>query len=117
MNIASLNTSTTTPASPASVAGSPESASVKGIAVQAAKALTEAAVPPLHQVHNAAALLNRHAAASSASVSYAVDDSTKQVVVTVRDTETNDVIRQIPDKEALALSQALHQGAVLKAKA
>ncbi|VAW94102.1 Flagellar protein FlaG [hydrothermal vent metagenome] len=36
-----------------------------------------------------------------------VDDSTGRVIVTVRDSETNEVIRQIPSEELLALSQHL----------
>ncbi len=36
-----------------------------------------------------------------------VDDSTGRVIVTVRDSETNEVIRQIPSEELLALSRHL----------
>ncbi len=36
-----------------------------------------------------------------------VDDSTGRVIVTVRDSETNEVIRQIPSEEILALSRHL----------
>ncbi len=38
---------------------------------------------------------------------FSVDDSTGRVIVTVRDSETNEVIRQIPSEELLALSQHL----------
>ncbi len=38
---------------------------------------------------------------------FSVDDSTGRVIVTVRDSETNEVIRQIPSDELLALSQRL----------
>jgi len=36
-----------------------------------------------------------------------VDDSTGRVIVTVRDSQTNEVIRQIPSEEILALSRHL----------
>jgi flagellar protein FlaG len=36
-----------------------------------------------------------------------VDDSTGRVIVTVRDSETDEVIRQIPSEELLALAQHL----------
>jgi len=36
-----------------------------------------------------------------------VDDSTGRVIVTVRDSETDEVIRQIPSEELLALSRHL----------
>jgi len=38
---------------------------------------------------------------------FSVDDSTGRVIVTVTDSETNEVIRQIPSEELLALSRHL----------
>lgn len=41
--------------------------------------------------------------------SYFQDKETGQVVVQIRDTKTNDLIKQIPPKEALAIAQSIDQ--------
>lgn len=118
MNLLPINSPATTPTPPASVPNTPENAKIKGTAVHAVKPLTEAAPPPLKDIEKAAATLNHFAKANNSSVSFYVDDSTKKIVITVRDTFTNMVIRQIPDNEVMGLSKALdaQQGMILKTK-
>ena len=42
------------------------------------------------------------------NLEFRVDDSTGHTVITVRDSSTGEVIRQIPNKEALAIAQRLN---------
>ena len=53
------------------------------------------------------------------SLSFSIDDSTGQTVVRVVDNDTQEVIKQIPSKEMLALAKALDQitGLLVKQKA
>jgi flagellar protein FlaG len=63
--------------------------------------------------------LNKQLEPANTSVRFSVDDSSGQVVIKVMDTEKDQVIRQIPNEEALAWSQAMnkHQGIILNTKA
>ena len=84
----------------------------------AAPEVIETAPPPVGEIKNAAATLNRLAQSASTGVLFQVDDSTGKTVIKVMDTEKNEVIRQIPSEEALALSHAIdvQQGIMLKTK-
>ncbi len=42
------------------------------------------------------------------NLEFSVDDSTGQTVITVRDSSTGEVIRQIPNAEALSIAQRLN---------
>ncbi|MEO6697610.1 MAG: flagellar protein FlaG [Gammaproteobacteria bacterium] len=50
---------------------------------------------------------------------FTVDEQTDRIIVTVIDSETNEVIRQIPSEEVLALARSLekNQGVILRAQA
>lgn len=63
--------------------------------------------------------LNQQLEPANTSVRFSVDDSSGQVVIKVMDTEKDQVIRQIPNEEALAWSQAMskNQGIILNTKA
>lgn len=50
--------------------------------------------------------LNEIAASSQRSLNFSVDDSAEQVVVQVRDLSTDQVVRQIPNEEALRLAES-----------
>lgn len=76
--------------------------------------------PPVHDVpqhqppasaeaiKQAAAQINEFLRSSAAaSVEFTVDGTSDHVVVRVVDTETNQVIRQMPSEETLAISRAL----------
>ncbi len=47
--------------------------------------------------------------ANGRELQFSVDEQTGRTVVTVRDPSTGEVIRQIPDAEALRIAQALGQ--------
>lgn len=53
--------------------------------------------------------LNQFMKEGQRSLAFTVDDSAEQVVVRVSDRETNELIRQIPTEEALAIREHLDQ--------
>lgn len=67
----------------------------------------------------AAARINEFLKSTSANVQFSVDPSSKHVIVRVVDTETQQLIRQVPSEEALAISHALDRltGLLLAQKA
>ncbi len=77
--------------------------------------------PTEKQVAQAAAQANAHLSQQNHNVRFAfsVDSDTKQVVVKLLDSQTGDLIREIPSKELLAISKNLEktQGLLLKHKA
>lgn len=60
-------------------------------------------------VAKAAEVLNQAVQQLTTQLQFTVDDSTHQMVVKVVDMETNEVVRQIPQEEALELAKALHE--------
>jgi len=87
-------------------------------------AQAQAAVPaqePLHSdtVRKAAGQINDFLKSSSSSLQFSVDDSSSKVVVRIVDSQTNELIRQIPSEEMLAISKSLDQmiGLLIKQKA
>ncbi|PWV63291.1 flagellar protein FlaG [Plasticicumulans acidivorans] len=55
-------------------------------------------------------LVNEHLQASHRSLQFSRDDGSGYVVIKVMDTEKNEVIRQIPSEELLALARHLREG-------
>lgn len=53
--------------------------------------------------------INRTLRQSNRNLEFSIDETTKQNLVKVVDTETGDVIRQFPSKEAIAISRAIEQ--------
>jgi len=68
------------------------------------------------QVQHAVDQINNVVQNSNKDVQFKLENSNGKVVVQVMDTQNHQVIRQIPSKEALAISQALDklQGLLLK---
>ena len=62
--------------------------------------------------------LNQFIASTNSSVQFAVDDKSGKVIVQVVDGETREVLRQIPNAEALSISRAMDsvQGLIIKHK-
>jgi uncharacterized FlaG/YvyC family protein len=118
MNLLPIHSPITNHTTPTSVTNTPDNTKTNGTAVHAVTPLTEAAPPPLKDIEKAVTTLNDFATANNSSVSFYVDDSTKKIVITVRDTITNMIIRQIPDNEVIGLSKAIgaQQGTILKTK-
>jgi flagellar protein FlaG len=67
----------------------------------------------------AAERINEFLKSSSANVEFSVDTELNQVVVRVVDSETHELIRQVPTEETLAISHALDRltGLLLAQKA
>jgi flagellar protein FlaG len=66
------------------------------------------------EVAQAVQQLNQAMQASNSSLSFSIDKATKQAVVTVTDSETGEVVMQIPSKETLALARYLNEMNQLK---
>lgn len=83
-------------------------------AVAASQAATSA-----EAAHQAARQINEFLKLSSAGVEFAVDDRGGELIVRIVDTETKQVIRQMPSEEALAVSRSLDRmrGLLLEQKA
>jgi flagellar protein FlaG len=93
-------------------------------AVVSEHTVTEKPVPPVHSVERAPApapdvsrevmravarQIESYLRANGRDLQFSVDEESGKTVVTVRDKATGEVIRQIPDAEALRISQALGQ--------
>ena len=68
-------------------------------------AMTAKATPDA--IRAAAAAVNDALASRSRAVEFAVDDATGTVVVTLVDTESRKVLRQVPSQELLAIAQSI----------
>lgn len=83
-------------------------------AVQAA-----AAVPDQEQVKQAVDRINKVVQSMTSDVEFTVDESTGINVVKVMDKKTNEVIRQMPSEDILALDRSLDKlkGLIIRQKA
>jgi len=80
--------------------------SVAGNASQTSKA-----PPTVEQVHAAAEQIAQFLKSSGRALEFHVDNDTGQVVVSVLDAASGDLIRQMPSAEALHLARTLTEGA------
>jgi len=55
--------------------------------------------------------IQKYLASAGRTLDIRVDDKTSMIVVTVKDSQTGDVIRQIPNEEAVRLAQLLDEQA------
>ncbi len=55
--------------------------------------------------------IQKYLASSGRTLEFRVDEQTSMIVVTVKDTQSGDVIRQIPNEEAIRLAQVLESQA------
>lgn len=71
------------------------------------------------EVGNAVKSINAYIQNLRRDLQFTVDEGTDQIVVRVIDSETQEVIRQIPSEEVLALARSLekNQGVILRAQA
>lgn len=65
--------------------------------------------PSPEQLKNVVDDINRTLRQFNRNLEFSIDETTKQNLVKVVDTETGDVIRQFPSKEAIAISRAIEQ--------
>lgn len=91
-----------------------EPVAVQTKAVQAANAATNS-----DRVKESVSKINKTIQALARDLQFTVDEDTQMSVVKVIDTQTKDVIRQIPSEEVLAIAKALDkvQGLLFKEKA
>ena len=101
-------TSVTSVASPSAAGPGPA-----GIPAAAAAPIAEPSQPMGAQqktppdLHAVAAALNQHAQDLQTSLHFQVDKITGQMVISVVDTQNNQLLMQIPGQEALAIAQSL----------
>ncbi len=74
-----------------------------------AKQIAEQAAQNIEDVRNAAKELNEFTEKIQTNLRFSVDEGSGQSVITVTDTQTGDVIRQIPAKEALAVANIIRE--------
>ena len=77
------------------------------------------AAPGPEPLKQAVRSINNTIQAFTRDIEFSVDQDTKEMVVKVMDKNTNQVIRQIPSEEALAIAKALDklQGLIIRQKA
>lgn len=76
-----------------------------------AKQRAEQAAQNIEVVRDAAKVLNDFAQQIQTNLSFSIDEGSGRSVITVTDTQTGDVIRQIPAKEVLAVANLIRQSA------
>jgi flagellar protein FlaG len=71
------------------------------------------------QISNAVKDINNFFQMAQRSLGFSLDETSGQMVMQIKDTETNEVIRQIPGEDALKLAKQLDQltGILFKAQA
>lgn len=67
--------------------------------------------PPDIEVTDAVSRINDHVRPLNRDILFSVDDGTDRTIIRVLDTETQEVIREIPAKEVLALAKYLRESA------
>lgn len=72
-----------------------------------AEKIAEQAAQNVEVVRNAAKKLNEFTEKIQTNLSFSVDEGSGRSIITVTDTQTGDVIRQIPAKEALAVANLI----------
>ncbi|MBY0578120.1 MAG: flagellar protein FlaG [Burkholderiales bacterium] len=77
------------------------------------------AEPTLDQLRQAVNQINQEIQFANKDIKFSLDNQSGRVVVKVMDTQTNEVIRQIPSKEMLAIADAMGklQGLIVQQKA
>jgi flagellar protein FlaG len=68
------------------------------------------AATPRRDLEAATAQIERFVRSSGRDLQFRVDDDSGRVVVSVRDSDTGELIRQIPSEAALRIAKSLEQG-------
>ena len=106
---------TATPSPPASISGQGESGgAVKEVVSTAQTAAVQQNIQAqarapvsTEQVREAAKQIENFLKSIGRALEFRIDDDSGRTVITVRDSETGEVIRQIPGEESLRLAQTL----------
>ena len=78
-------------------------------ATQTTQASSAQQMPSAEQVQQAIKTVQQMVQSQASNLQFSVDQATGKTVVTVVDTSTNQVIRQIPSKEMIAIAHAIDQ--------
>ncbi len=107
-NLKPPTTSSTTPVNgPARVQNRPEAAEARQAAQQQQPASEQQPVDP-RELQEAVSKLNEHAQSLQRSLEFGIDDDSGRSIITVIDSETREVIRQIPSEITLSIAKRLH---------
>lgn len=63
----------------------------------------------VQQLHQAVASLNKAVQTANSNLHFTVDESTHEPIVKVVDSETGQMIRQIPSKEVMAIAKSIDE--------
>lgn len=120
MGIQSLNGAPGSPPQPAQTRSNPGpvpgAAKVPDTPVQSVQANPK---PATEQIQKALEALRQAVPIKSSALQFSLDDTSGQTIARVVDSETGELIRQIPSKELLEIAHAIDkmQGMLLKQKA
>lgn len=81
-----------------------------------AKEIAEQVVQNIQVVRQAAKNLNDFAKSNQTNLNFSVDEGSGRTVITVTDTITGDLIRQIPAKEVLAVANLIREATASEAE-
>ncbi len=98
----------------------PVSAPPKQTMVQTVNAVQQtAAAPSMEQVKQAVDEINKSMQALSRGLVFSVDEESHRTIVKIVDQQTDEIVRQIPSEEALAIAKSLDQvvGKLIQQKA
>ncbi|CAG1004980.1 hypothetical protein MTYP_03219 [Methylophilaceae bacterium] len=92
---------------------------VADVQAEPSKPAADTTQPNAREMQNAVDNLNRVIASSLQSIQFSMDEESGEIVVKVLDSETQKVLRQIPNMDVLAISKNLArlQGLVISDKA
>jgi flagellar protein FlaG len=99
-----------TPQGVEQAAGRSREAAVQAERAEQPKPAAPVAPPTAEAVKAAAAQIDSYLKSTNRELDFRVDSATGQMIVSVRDKETGDLIRQIPGEEVLRMARALKAG-------
>jgi flagellar protein FlaG len=104
---------------PPSSATAGEGVAVAVVGDERAATVQAVAPPTRSQVEAAVEAANASLAAMNRSIEFQVDPDTRQIVVRLIDTQSNQVLRQIPSQEMLEIAKSIDhlQGVLLRNRA
>jgi flagellar protein FlaG len=111
MSMSSVNAAGLNPVAP--VERVARTGSAAEVVVEQAKPpapVAPAAAPARRDLEAATAQIERFVRSSGRALQFRVDDDSGRVVVSVRDSDTGELIRQIPSEAALRIAKSLENG-------
>lgn len=110
MNISQIHsTASPAPAAPERKAIEPQAPSLATARSDGADAVKDQSEQNQHQLPEALKRINTVLQIRAPGLEFSVDDDSARAIVKVIDTNTNEVIRQMPSKEALEIAKALER--------